>query len=80
MENNEFVRVKINTNETVIHFQINDIERILDREVQIKVTLNKIKTGSSVEFEVTEAELRELQERLGYTLYRKNEAGWIPIL
>jgi CRISPR/Cas system CMR-associated protein Cmr3 (group 5 of RAMP superfamily) len=73
------VRLRIISNEQIVHSQIRSLQEILKREVDVKVTLNKNRTGSSMEFNVHESEISLLKDRLGYSLHKKIENGWIPV-
>jgi hypothetical protein len=79
-EDDSIVTLKIISNEQIVHSQIRNLHDILKREIEVKVTLNRDRVGSFLEFEVPEKEIQSLKVRLGYTLLRKNEAGWIPVI
>jgi hypothetical protein len=74
------IRYKIITNELIVHSQLRSLSQLLKREITYSLILNKSKVGSVIEFEATEAEEKILKEQLGFTILKKNDAGWIPVI
>lgn len=74
------VTVKILTTEVIVHSQIRSLQTILQREVPVRLTLNRKRSGSHIEFNISENEAEVLKDQLGFTILRKNESGWIPVI
>lgn len=68
--------IRIFTHESIIHSQMQSIEKLLDHRVNFAVTLNSKGVRSKIEFLVTEAEIRILNDELGYKIYRQADGQW----
>ncbi len=73
-------RIKIFTHESIIHGQVNAIEKIVNRDVQFDITLNLRGDRSNIQFSADEKEIELIKANLGYALLLKNESGWCPSL
>ena len=70
--------VKLFTHESVIHEQIDSLEKHLQREIDFSISLNVDGIRSHIRFSATDAEARLIREVLGYTVYIKKGNQWVP--
>jgi hypothetical protein len=54
------------------------VEKILDRAVEFKVTLNARSARSNIEFEANEKEIELIKANLGYSILIKEDDRWLP--
>jgi hypothetical protein len=70
--------VKIFTHEAIVHSQIAAVERVLKREVDMKITLNVKESRSSIEFTADEKEIVTIKNDLGYVVMVYDGSVWLP--
>jgi hypothetical protein len=56
------------THEMIVHSQIASIEKLLQREITYKLTLNVHGVPSSIQFPLKRFELELIKDQLGYKL------------
>jgi hypothetical protein len=74
------LRVKVFTNEVVIHNQIAALEDLLGRKVDFEISLNANDTRSNLTFHVSESELQKIKYDLGYNVLIHDGKHWLPYL
>lgn len=70
------LNIKIMTHESIVHSQLNSIERILNRQVDFKLTLNIKGIKSNIEFVATPDEVEKVKRDLGYTVFTLVGKEW----
>lgn len=69
--------VKIMTHETIVHTQLNSIEKLLNRDIDYKANLNTKGIRSSISFKASQLEIDLVKNDLGYKIFIKNNDHWI---
>lgn len=72
-------KYKIITHESIVHSQVFALYRLLNRQIDYKITLNRQKLSSVIEFDADESEETLLKDELGFTVLKKDAAGWAPL-
>lgn len=68
--------VRILTHESVVHFQLMAIEKLLKRNMDFTVTLNQRSAISNIQFTASEEEIAFIKKDLGYKVYREKEGNF----
>lgn len=71
------LQIKIMTHESIIHSQIQSIERVLARPVSYGVILNVRGVKSHIHFQATPEEIELVKADLGYRVYVKKDNEWV---
>lgn len=69
--------IKIITHESIIHSQIQSIERVLARPVSYEVILNVRGVKSHIQFNASPEEIERVKADLGYRVYVKKDNEWV---
>jgi hypothetical protein len=73
-------RVKIFTNEMIVHSQINAIEKILGRHIGCEITINVRDVASCIQFDATEKEINLIRSESEYNLMIRQGGYWLPLI
>jgi hypothetical protein len=74
------LRIRLNTHETIVHSQLQAIEKALSRTVVFEITLNQKGIKSNIEFEAEEKEISVVKNDLGYNVMVFDGERWLPHL
>jgi CheY-like chemotaxis protein len=72
------IRVKLFTNDNLIHDQTGSIEKLLGRSIDFEITLNVQPARQNIQFTVSESELQKIRSTLDYNLLHLNGGHWLP--
>ena len=78
MEENVFT-YKIATHESVVHAQLSALHRLLGRDVQYRLVLNRHQSSSTIQFQAPQSEEEVLREHFGLAITRKDGLTWMPL-
>jgi hypothetical protein len=73
-------RVKLITNETIIHSQIDRLESVIGRRNDFEITLNARGKQSNLQFFATEKEIEMIRTHTEYTILIQHGRHWLPLL
>jgi hypothetical protein len=70
--------IKIFTHESIVHYQLDAIEKLLQRDVGFRVVLNVKGVVSNVQFAATFEEIESIKNNLSFKIYIKaNDDTWV---
>ena len=72
------IRVKLYTNETIVHTQTNSIQDLLQRVLNFDIELNTRKPNPNIQFMVSEVELTRIHSELGMNVLHLQGGHWLP--
>jgi hypothetical protein len=61
-------RIKVFTHEVIVHSQVTNLEKILERRIDYEITLNTKGARSNIQFEVSETEVDLIKSKFGYAI------------
>jgi len=70
-------KVRMLTNESAVHGQIEELKRILGRPVLIEVSLNVKDCPSNIEFEADDTEIENILKELKFNLMVRQGGHWL---
>lgn len=71
------VRVKLITNESLIHEQTALIENLVNRDINFEISMNE-PMRHNIQFVASEKELETIKSKLGYNLQLLKGGHWLP--
>jgi hypothetical protein len=72
--------IKIFTDESRVHGQIDALEKILSRRLECEITINVKDTSSSIQFEVSENEMEMIQKEPNLHFLVRQGGHWLPLI
>lgn len=72
------IRVKLYTNEMIVHSQTNSIQELLQRALDFHIELNTTISSPNIQFIASEVELTRIHSELGLNLLRRQGGHWLP--
>ena len=72
------IRVKLFTNDNLIHDQTRSLEKLLDRNIEFEIELNVQPARQNIQFMVSENELQKIKSTLDYNILHLSGGHWLP--
>ena len=73
-------KIKLFTHERIIHAQVVNLEKILNRSIDCTILLNNRESGSSIQFDANDQEIEQIKMDLGCTIMVLTGKIWMPYI
>jgi hypothetical protein len=73
-------RLKLFTNESMVHSQVSTLEHLLGRRIECEIIMNVKNASSSIQFDANDGEIQTIRSGSNFNLLKRQGGYWIPVM